>query len=111
MCHILKFISGLLPEKNHKDISMERYHHFLNKTITLDGNDRSTNKGVTKILKQCNMLGTALPLITLICVCCLATASRIFNFPMDVDPNALPILADSSHISLEGYLHNVSDQS
>ena len=42
MCDILKITFWSLAKGNHKSLSVERYHQFLNKTQTISNNDQNT---------------------------------------------------------------------
>ena len=63
MCTILKIIVWPLARGNHKGLSVERYHRFLNKTQTIVGNDRGTHLSFLENVHH-NTLGTQPLLMT-----------------------------------------------
>ena len=45
-CTKLNIIIWFLARQNHKGLSVERYHRFLNKTQTIAGQDRGTHMSI-----------------------------------------------------------------
>ena len=61
MCANLKIVFWGLACGNHKGLSVERYHRFLNKTQTICANDQDTHQSIITNIKTSQYAWNAAP--------------------------------------------------
>ena len=112
MCDILKITCWLLARGNHKGLSVERYHRFLNKTQTIAGNDRGTHAVFIQNSKTSQYAWNSAPIDDTDVTRCMAAVGREFLFvPLDIELASTPTLNDETKSALYHYLRQVSNNS
>jgi hypothetical protein len=105
MCAILKIRFHTVARGNHQDLVVERFHSFLNKSVTLATNDRD------------NIAEVYIPASALACYACnsspidgtyivrsVPAVGREFRFPFDFEYVPSPTLMDDSAGAVHRYL-------
>ena len=92
MCTALDFNYDILAKRNHKDLTVEYLHRFLNKAVTIAMEDRQSNDvfvpaGIAAgyALNSASIDGTDILRSTV-------AIGREFRFPIDINLSALPQL-------------------
>ena len=111
MCSILKITCWPLSRGNHKGLSVERYHRFLNKTQAIAGGDRGTHEVFIQNAKTSQYAWNSAPIDDTDITRSMAAVGRDFRFPLDVELSGNPVLNDSTNNALFTYLRNVSNDS
>jgi hypothetical protein len=111
MCSILKITCWPLARGNHKGLSVERYHRFLNKTQAIAGNDRGTHETFVQNSKTSQYAWNSAPIDGTDITRSMVAVGRDFRFPLDVELSAPPTRNDSSNSALYDYLRHVSNDS
>ena len=111
MCKKLRLHYWCLSRGNHKGNSVERYHRFLNKTQTINGNDRGTNTCYIENAKTSQYAWNSAPIDDTDVPRILAAIGRKFRFPLDVDLSPTPTLNSETNNNLFSYLRDVSTDS
>ena len=104
MCDVLNINYDVLEKRNHKDLTVEYFYRFLNKSITIAAEDRGTNDifvptgiAATYVWNSVQIDGTD----TLRRI---PTIGRELHFPIDINLSALPKLAHNSDQAALDYL-------
>lgn len=108
MCTKLGIMFWPLARGNHKGLSVERYHRFLNKTQTIVGNDRGTHSTIFQNVKTSQYAWNSSPIDNTDVTRSMAALGREFRFPLDVELSPSPSLNDSANSSLYTYLRHMS---
>ena len=111
MCTILRIKYWVLARGNHKGLGVERFHRFVNKVETIDGNDRGSHDGFIRTAKTAQYAWNSAPIDGTDVVRSLAAVGRVFRFPLDVDLSPTPTLNDTTNSNLFSYLRESSDES
>ena len=111
LCDILRIQYWVLARKNHKGLSVERFHRFMNKVETIAGTDRGTHDGFIRTAKTAQFAWNSAPIDGTDVVRSLAAVGRAFRFPLDVELSPSPSLNDESNSHLFQYLRDVSNES
>ncbi len=111
MCNILKLHLWPLARGNHKGNSVERYHRYLNKVMTIQGNALGTNNNFHRIAKTAQYGWNSAPIDDTDVVRSLPAVGREFRFPLDIDNSKLPAISDGTNCALFDYLRDVSNES
>lgn len=111
MCKILDITYWVLARGNHKGNGAERYHRYLNKVQTIEGNNIGTNTNFMRIAKTTQYAWNSSPIDGTDIVRSIAAVGREFRFPLDVKLSELPPLNDKSNNALYNYLRDVSTES
>ena len=111
MCEQLKITFWALSRGNHKGLSVERYHRYLNKTQAIVGNDRGTHKTFIQNAKTSQYAWNSAPIDNTDIVRSLVAVGREFRFPLDIELCPKPPLNDEQNGALAQYLRNVSNDS
>ena len=111
MCDVLKIQLWPLSRGNHKALSIERYHRFLNKTHTIASQERNTHEVFLQNYKLSQYAWNGAPIDGTDVVRSVAAIGRPFQFPIDTDLTAAPNLNNENHTQLFQYLRAVSDNS
>ena len=106
MCKLLKLTFWPLSRRNHKGNSVERYHRFLNKTIS--GQDRGTHEVFHQNIKTSQYAWNSASIDDTYIPRCVAAVGREFKFPLDIELLDQPSLNNKEHSALFHYLRNVS---
>ena len=85
MCSILGIHFWPLARCNHKGLSLEKYHRFLNKIQTIVGQDQGTHHSFIEHNKTSQYDWNSAPIDDTDIPRCLPAIGRIFKFPMDVE--------------------------
>ena len=85
MCDILKITFWSIAKGNHKSLSVERYHRFLNKTQTIRNNDINTPLAFYTNIKTSQYAWNSAPIDETDIPRCVAAIGRDFKFPLDVE--------------------------
>ena len=62
MCSVLDLHFWPLARGNHKGNGVEKYHRFLNKTATIQGNNHGTHDGVERTVKTSQFAWNSAPI-------------------------------------------------
>ena len=108
LCDTLKLVFWPLARGNHKALSVERYHRFLNKTQTICGNNRGTHESFITNVKTLQYAWNSAPIDNTDIIRSVAAVGQEFKFPMDMELQPTPTLNDSSNSALFQYLRHVS---
>ena len=108
MCKQLNIKLWPLSRGNHKGMSVERYHRFLNKTQTINGEDRGSHHTFIENSKTSQYAWNSAPIDNTDIPRYVAAVGNHFKFPMDVQLNKTPELNDTDHSALYNYLRDVS---
>ena len=111
MCEQLKVTFWALSRGNHKGLSVERYHRYLNKTQAIVGNDRGTHKTFIQNAKTSQYAWNSAPIDNTDIVRSLVAVGREFRFPLDIELCPVPPLNDKQNGALAQYLRDVSNDS
>ena len=111
MCKHLKLTYWALSKGNHKGMSVERYHRFLNKTQAITGNDRGTHLTYLQNAKTSQYAWNSAPIDNTDIPRSLAAIGRELRFPLDVELCPTPPLNDEHNTALMQYLRDVSNDS
>ena len=108
MCKRLDISVCPLSRGNHKGMSVERYHRFLNKTQTINGEDRGLYHTFIENSKTSQYAWNSAPIDNTNILRCVAVVGRHFKFHVGVQLNKTPELNDIDHLALYNYLRDVS---
>ena len=104
MCDALNLNHGVLPKRNQKGLTVEHFHRFLNKSITIAAEDRCTNDilfptGITAgyALNSATIDGTDI-------LRSIPAIGRELHFPIDINLSTLLKLAHNSGQAALDYL-------
>ena len=111
MCSILDITFWPLARGNHKGNGAERYHRFLNKVQTIEGNCIGNNTNFMRIAKTTQYAWNSAPIDNTDIARSMAAVGRDFRFPLDVKLSKLPTLNDPNNNALYNYLRDVSTES
>ena len=111
LCDILRIRYWVLARANHKGLTVERFHRFVNKVETIAGTDRGTHNGFVRTAKTAQFAWNSAPIDGTDVVRSLAAVGRAFRFPLDVELSPSPTLNDESNSHLYQYLRDVSNES
>jgi hypothetical protein len=111
VCTILKITMWPLARGNHKGLSVERYHRFLNKTQAIAGQDRGTHEVFQQNAKTSQYAWNSAPIDDTDVMRSVAAIGREFRFPLDIEFLGTPTLNDDSNSGLYNYLRHVSGNS
>ena len=110
-CDILGIKYWCLARGNHKGLSVERLHRFLNKVMTIDGNDMGTHAGFIRTAKTAQYAWNSAPIDGTDVVRSVAAVGREFRFPLDVELSPSPTLNDETNSNLFQYLRDTAADS
>ena len=109
MCRLLKITFWALSRGNHKGLSVERYHRYLNKTQTIVGNDRGTHQTFLQNCKITQYGWNSAPIDDTDIPRSMAAVGREFRFPLDVKMCPDPPLSDGTNTPLHEYVRTASN--
>ena len=96
---------------NHRENSVEHYHHYLNKTQAIAGSNRGTNLVILQNAKTSQYGWNSAPIDNTDINKSMATIRSKFCFPLDVNLSPTPSLNNLHNGALFQYLRNVSTDS
>lgn len=109
MCKKLGLLFWPLARNNHKGLSVERYHRFLNETQTIVGQERGTHMTILQNAKLSQYAWNSAPIDNTDVTRSMAALGREFRFPLDVELSPTPTLNDAQNTQLFEYLRNASN--
>ncbi|MGH7955061.1 MAG: hypothetical protein ACREOZ_03790 [Gloeomargaritales cyanobacterium] len=108
MCKLLNIRLHPLAKGNHKALSVERYHRYLNKAVTIAANDRETNEVFVAAGMVAAYAWNSSPIDGTDIIRSVPAIGREFKFPMDFELSPLPSLSDDVAGALHTYLSRVA---
>ena len=109
MCKQLKIMFWPIARGNHKGLSVERYHRFLNKSQTIAGQSRGTHLTIFQNAKLSQYAWNSAPIDNTDVTRSMAAIGREFQFPLDVELRPTPTLNDTKNSNLLEYLRALSN--
>jgi hypothetical protein len=109
MCTQLKIMFWPIARGNHKGLSVERYHRFLNKSQTIAGQSRGTHLTILQNAKLSQYAWNSAPIDNTDVTRSMAALGREFRFPLDVELSPTPTLNDPQNSNLLDYLRALSN--
>jgi len=94
---------------NHKGLSVERYHRFLNKSQTIAGQARGTHLTILQNAKLSQYAWNSAPIDNTDVTRSMAAVGREFQFPFDLEINPTPTFNDTQNSTLYEYLRAMSN--
>ena len=104
MCDALNINYDVLAKRNHKGLTVERFHRFLNKSITVAAEDRCTNDIFIPTGIAAGYAWNSAPIDGPDILRSVPAIGRELHFPMDINLSALPKLAHNSGQTALDYL-------
>ena len=111
MCTKLNLMYWPVARHNHKGVTVEKYHRYLNKCQTIVGQDRGTHMSILQNYKLAQYGWNSAPIDNTDVPRSLPAVGREFGFLLDIDLRPLPNMNDQTNKELYGYLRDVSSQS
>lgn len=111
MCKILKIHYWPLARNNHKGLSVEHYHRYLNKVQTIVGEERGTHATFRQTCKIAQYGWNCSPVEGLDVTRSMIALGRDLPFPLDMELSQLPQLNDGSMQTLFEFLRLASNNS
>ena len=96
MCDVLNLNYNVLAKRNHKGLTMEHFHHFLNKSITIAAEDRGTNNIFVPAGISTGYAWNNAPIDGTDILRIIPAIGRKLHFPININLSALPNLAHNS---------------
>ena len=104
MCESLKLNYDILAKRNHKGLSVEHFHRFLNKAITIAMEDRQSNDVFVPAGIAAGYAWNSAPIDGTDILRSTVAIGREFRFPIDIDLSALPQLTQNNAQSAVDFL-------
>ena len=111
MCSDLGIIYWNLAHGNHKGMSIEKYHRFLNKTQAILDQYRGTNNIFLQNAKTSQYAWNSTPIYGIDILRSVAAVGRELYFSLDVELLQTPTTLDQGNSGLYEYLWHVSNNS
>ncbi|GFH46278.1 hypothetical protein CTEN210_02752 [Chaetoceros tenuissimus] len=111
MCKILKVHFWPLAPGNHKGLSVEHYHRFLNKVVTISAEEQGTLHIIRQVYKLAQYAWNSAPVHGTDISRSLIAIGRDLMFPLDMELRPLPSLNESNQSELYEYLRSMSNNS
>ena len=111
MCKILKVHFWPLARGNHKGLSVEHYHRFLNKVVTISAEEQGTLHIIRQVYKLAQYAWNSAPVHGTDISRSLIAIGRDLMFPLDIELRPLPSLNESNQSELYEYLRSMSNNS
>ena len=96
MCDALNLNYDVLAKRNHKGLTVEHFHRFLNKSITIAAEDRGTNNVFVPAGIDADYAWNSAPIDDTDIRRSIPDIGRELHFPIDINLSALPKLAHNS---------------
>ena len=105
MCQALNLNYDVLAKCSHKGLSVEHFHRFLNKSVTIAAEDRGTNGIFVPASIAVAYTWNSAPIDGTDIICSVPAISRTLNFPPDIHLNAVPKLIQNNAQATLNYLN------
>ena len=96
MCDALNLNYDVLAKRNHKGLTVEHFHRFLNKSITITAEDCGTNDVLVPAGIAVGYAWNSAPIDDTDIIRSIPAIGRELHFPIDINLSALPKLAHNS---------------
>ena len=104
MCNSLNLNHDVLAKRNHKGLTVEHFHRFLNKSVTIAAEDRGTNDTFVPAGIAAGYAWNSSPIDGTDILRSIPAIGRELHFPLDINLSALPKLVHNSGQSALDYL-------
>ena len=104
MCDALNLNYDVLAKRNHKGLTVEHFHRFLNKSITITAEDCGTNDVLVPAGIAVGYAWNSAPIDDTDIIRSIPAIGRELHFPIDINLSALPKLAHNSGQAALDYL-------
>ena len=111
MCAALGIIYWYLTRGNHKDVSIEKYHRFLNKTRAIAGQDRCMHDVFLHNAKTSQYDCNSAPIDGTDILGRVAAVGRELRFLLDTERPQTPITLNQGNCGMYEYIRHVSNNS
>lgn len=111
MCTKLNLMYWPVLRHNHKGVTVEKFHRYLNKCQTIVGQVRGTHMSILQNYKIAQYGWNSAPIDNTDVPRSLPAVGREFGFLLDIDLRPIPNMNDQTNTELYNYLRNVSSQS
>jgi hypothetical protein len=111
MCSILKIRFWALARNNHKGLSVEHYHRFLNKIVTISSEEHGSVQIIHQVYKLAQYAWNSATIHGTDITRSLVALGRDLLFPLDTELRPLPKLNDRNNTELFEYLRKMSNDS
>ena len=105
MCQALNLNYDVLAKHNHKDLSVEHFHRFLNKILTIAAEERGTNDIFVSTSIAAAYAWNSAPIDDTDIIRSVPAIGRVINFPLDINLNAVPKLIQNNAQATLDYLN------
>ena len=89
MCDVLNMNHDVLEKRNYKGLTVEHFHRFLNKSVTIFAQNRSTNDMFVPAGIAAVYAWNSVPIDGTDILCSISVIGREFHFPIDINLSAL----------------------
>ena len=96
MCQSLNLNYDVLTKHNHKGLSVEHSHRFLNKSVTIAVEERGTNDVFVPASIAATCVWNSVPIDGTDIIRSIPVIGRALNFPLDINLNAAPKLIQNN---------------
>ena len=104
MCDALNLSYNVLAKCNHKCLTVEHFHRFLNKSITITAEDRGTYDIFIPVGIAAGYAWNSAPIDGTDILRSISAIGRELHFPIDINLSALPKLAHNNGQAALDYL-------
>ena len=104
MCKALDLNYNILVKRNHKELTVEYFHRFLSKAITITIEDRQSNDVFVPVGIAAGYAWNSAPIDRTSILRSTVAIGRSIRFPIDIDLSALPQLTQNNTHSTIDYL-------
>ena len=104
MCTALDIKYDILTKRNHKGLTVEHFHRFLNKTVTIAIEDRQRNDVFIPAVIAAGHAWNSAPINGIDILRSTVVIGREFRFPIDINLSSLPQLTQNNAQSTIDYL-------
>ena len=92
MCQALNLNYDILAKRNHKGLSVEKFHRFLNKSVTIAAEERGTTNIFVPASIVAGYAWNSVPIGGTDILRSIPAIGRELKFPLDINLNAMPKL-------------------
>ena len=107
MCDALNLNYDVLAKRNHKSLTVDYFHRFLNKSVTVAAEDRGTNNFFVPAGIAAGYAWNSAPIDGTNILRSIPAIGRKFHFPLDINLSALTKLAHNSSQAALNYLKQI----
>ena len=105
MCQALNLNYDVLARCNHKGLSVEHFHRFLNKSVTIAAEERGTNDIFVPASIVATYAWNSAPIDGTDIIRSVPAIDRALHFPLDINLNAVPKLIQNNAQATLDYLN------